>query len=122
MRNKPGIIVIIGLVVAVALVAYPRIKGGTDVSLDGFAACLADKGAVMYGSASCSYCQKERLAFGASFRLVPYVECPKNTQACIDKGVRGYPTWIFGDGRRLVGAQGIEKLSLESGCPLPDGR
>lgn len=30
-----------------------------------------------------------------------------------------YPTWIFQDGKKLVGEQGLRKLSQESGCALP---
>lgn len=86
---------------------------------DGFAKCLAEKKITMYGADWCSHCQNEKRAFGSSFQFVPYVECPQNPQACLEKGVTGYPTWIFSDGKKFVGEQGIEKLSQESGCPLP---
>lgn len=85
---------------------------------DDFAGCLAEKKVTMYGADWCSHCQNEKLAFGDSFRLVPYVECPQNIKACLDKGVEGYPTWILADGKKLVGEQGLEKLSEVSGCPL----
>lgn len=85
---------------------------------DDFARCLAEKKVTMYGADWCSHCQNEKLAFGDSFRLVPYVECPQNIKACLDKGVEGYPTWILADGKKLVGERGLEKLSAESGCPL----
>lgn len=85
---------------------------------DDFARCLAGKGATMYGADWCAHCQNEKLAFGDSFRLVPYVECPQNIQACLDKGIEGYPTWIFPGGQKLAGEQGLEKLAAASGCPL----
>lgn len=85
---------------------------------DDFARCLAGKNVTMYGADWCSHCQKEKLAFGDSFKLVPYVECPQNIKECVAKGIEGYPTWIFPDGRKLSGEQGLEKLSAESGCPL----
>lgn len=119
MKNKiPVIILVCAVAVAIGLVAYPKLRGKSDVSLDSFAQCLADKGATMYGAAWCPHCQREKAAFGASFRLVPYVECPENIKLCTEKGINGYPTWIFGDGRRFEGEQGIEGLSRESGCPL----
>ena len=93
---------------------YPN----TPAPLDSFAQCLASKKITMYGAVWCSHCQNEKAGFGNSFRFVPYVECPDNIQMCLDKGVKGYPTWIFGDGRIFEGEQGVQKLSELSGCPL----
>jgi len=90
----------------------------SSADLDGFAQCLAEKGITMYGAYWCPHCQNEKRAFGDSFRFVPYVECTAEPQRCVAAGIRGYPTWIFPDGRRLEGEQGIEKLSRQSGCPL----
>lgn len=89
------------------------------INLDSFAQYLAEKQITMYGADWCSYCQKEKNDFGDSFKYVPYVECPDEPQVCLEKGVDGYPTWIFPDGKKLVGAQGILKLIQESGYPLP---
>lgn len=93
--------------------------------LDEFAKCLGDKKVTMYGAAWCSHCQNEKKAFGSSFSYVPYVECPADPKACIDKGIEGYPTWIFPaspggtESRKFIGEQGLKKLSIESGCALP---
>ncbi|MDP3948777.1 MAG: hypothetical protein Q8Q17_02410 [bacterium] len=103
-------------------------KRGEDTSgsLDSFAQCLASKGITMYGAEWCSHCQNEKNRFGDSFRFVPYVECPADPNRCLSAGVNAYPTWIFpaslADGpgdKKLVGEQGLQKLSDESGCPLP---
>ena len=91
----------------------------TNTKYDDFAKCLASKNITMYGAAGCSHCQNEKNAFESSFKYVPYVECPDSPQICLDKGVDAYPTWIFPDNKKLVGEQGLEKLSQESGCPLP---
>lgn len=85
---------------------------------DTFARCLAGKGFTMYGADWCPHCQNEKRALGDSFRLIPYVECPQNPQACIAQGVKGYPTWIVKDGRRFEGEMGLSRLSEESGCAL----
>lgn len=90
----------------------------TNAGLDNFAMCLASKNITMYGAEWCSHCQNEKKAFGSSFKYIPYVECPNDPQKCLEKGIAGYPTWIFPDGRKLIGEQGLEKLSQESGCPL----
>ncbi|HXF44388.1 MAG TPA: hypothetical protein VNK70_02920 [Candidatus Paceibacterota bacterium] len=111
------IITILGALVVLYYLTSERdnIPGKYDV----FAACLAGKNATMYGADWCPHCQTEKKAFGSSFRFVPYVECPDEPKICVEKGIEGYPTWIMGDGRRLEGVQGLEKLSAESGCPLP---
>ena len=82
------------------------------------AQCLRDKGVTMYGADWCSHCQNEKKAFGPAFEYVPYVECPAEPQKCLALGIEGYPTWIFPDGRRFEGEQGIKKLAEESGCAL----
>lgn len=88
-------------------------------NLDSFAQCLAEKKVAMYGTYSCLHCQTEKARFGSSFKYVPYVECTEETQKCISAGVEAYPTWVLQDGTKLVGEQGLEKLSEASGCPLP---
>ena len=109
-------IFLIGLIVAVLLRSD---KLSTADSLDDFARCLKDKGAVMYGAEWCPHCQNEKKAFGDSFKFISYVECPKEPDTCIQKQIQGYPTWIFADGRRFEGEQGLYKLSSISGCQLP---
>lgn len=120
MKNNIALIIVAASVlVAVGLIFYPKIQAGRGASLDGFAQCLADSGATMYGAYWCSHCKTEKDAFGASWKLVPYVECTKDTALCLQKDIKGYPTWIFDDGRRYEGVQGLERLSEASGCPLP---
>ena len=86
--------------------------------LDDFAKCLAAKNIVMYGADWCSHCQDQKKIFGDSFKLIPYVECPKESKLCLEKGVEGYPAWIFPDGQKIKGVQDIKNLSLLSGCSL----
>lgn len=92
----------------------PKITG-----LDDFAKCLTAKKAVMYGASWCPHCQAVKAEFGASFQYVTYVECPVETQKCLDNNINGYPTWIFGDSQRLEGEQTLQKISEVSACPLP---
>ncbi|HEY4499541.1 MAG TPA: hypothetical protein VJH70_00195 [Candidatus Paceibacterota bacterium] len=109
-------LILTSAVVASVVALYPR--DAAQGQLDEFAKCLATKEITMYGAEWCSHCQNEKRAFGASFQYVPYVECPKNIDACLKLGINGYPTWIFADGTRLEGEQGLEKLARLSGCSL----
>jgi hypothetical protein len=61
---------------------------------DSFAKCLTEKNFVMYGAEWCENCKIQKDAFGDSFKYIKYVECPENTKLCLDKGIKGYPTWI----------------------------
>jgi len=95
-----------------------------DKKLDGFAKCLTEKKAVMYGAATCSHCADQKELFGESFQYVTYVECMvpethKETDQCKALGIKHTPTWIFGDGTRLEGTLQLDKLSQQTGCKLP---
>jgi hypothetical protein len=132
-----GAVAVIGLFLALEFRGSPYGERGLDV----FAECLAEKGITMYGADWCPHCKNEKNAFGESFRLIPYVECPEEPQKCIAAGISGYPTWIFPaslanpsdgqarlpdgqagwlDAKKLEGEQGLRRLSEESGCPLPE--
>ena len=117
-KKKRSLFILIAVVLAgvgyFTLYGFP-VEDGT---YDSFAKCLAEKKITMYGAAWCPHCQREKRLFGSSFQFVPYVECPDNPQLCTEKGITGYPTWIFPDGRRFAGEQGLQKLSAESGCSL----
>lgn len=90
-----------------------------NYKFEALARCLADKGVIMYGAEWCSHCQNQKKAFGEAFKLISYVECPKNPAQCLAAGIQGYPTWTFIDGQRLEGEQELNKLAEASGCVLP---
>lgn len=97
----------------------------TPGELDSFAQCLTDSGAVMYGAYWCGHCQNQKEMFGNSWDEVNYVECDArgdnaNPGLCAEKGIRGYPTWIFGDGTVSSGAKPLSVLAAQTGCELPN--
>lgn len=114
-------VILIGLIVTGAIVAgfiYAAQSKQPARDLTLLAQCLAEKNITMYGAYWCPHCQREKAAFGDAWKLVPYVECTQETQKCLDANVKGYPTWIFPNGKRLEGEQGPDKLAQESGCDL----
>lgn len=120
--NKQVILswVVVGVIVILAVVFFILNKNKVvNNTLDEFAQCTAKSGLTMYGAVWCPHCQKEKEAFGDSFKYVKYVECPENEKLCLDLGITGFPTWIAGDGKHYVGEQGLKKLSEISGCLLP---
>ena len=77
---------ILALVVLLVLYSfYLAISSRTQTrpGLDLFAQCLASKKITMYGAVWCPHCQKQKAEFGASFKYVPYVECPDNEKLCM---------------------------------------
>lgn len=89
-----------------------------------FAQCLADKGALFYGAFWCPHCQAQKKLFGDAQKLLPYVECSTadgngQTQICKEKGITGYPTWIFADGSKAEGEQSFDQLAAKTGCTVP---
>src|SRR3989344_5217158 len=114
------ILLIAVVVLAVIIFWFLRSPEQASGQLDEFAKCIAANDITMYGADWCPHCQNEKKAFGSSFGYIPYVECPDNPKQCIDMGITEYPTWIFWDGRKFESEMGINKLSRESGCPLPE--
>jgi len=97
---------------------------GPDLAL---AECITDSGAVFYGAFWCSHCQAQKTLFEAAAPALPYVECStpdqsNQTQVCKDKGITGYPTWIFADGTQLSGELSFATLAEKTDCSafLPD--
>ncbi|MFH1978067.1 MAG: hypothetical protein ABIJ92_01970 [Candidatus Aenigmatarchaeota archaeon] len=140
-QNKPkeskkgkGIIIFgVVIVILVAVGFFVTTNLGTlQGQYDEFAQCLNDNGAVMYGAYWCSNCQRQELMLGPSFEFVNYVECDVNgagrvqshvvpqPEKCTEDGITGYPTWIFADESRVVGAQTLQVLSQTTGCELPE--
>ena len=88
------IIVLVGGVVS--FVVYSNARPG---KYDTLAQCINKSGATFYGAWWCPHCAAEKADFGKSAKLLPYVECQtadqKQTQACTDAQIEGYPTWVI---------------------------
>lgn len=114
--------VVIGIIVLGAIFIMIQAKSAPG-KLDTFAQCLKAKGAIFYGAFWCPHCQNQKAMFGNSAKLLPYFECStpdgqSQIQACTDKNVTGYPTWVFADGSRLTGEIPLQQLADKTGCSL----
>jgi glutaredoxin len=120
-KVKLRYILLLAVVAIIAYGVYASMAPSTG-KYDDFAQCLTEKGFTMYGAYWCPHCANQKAMFGSSFKYVNSVECDPNgnnpqPQLCQQKGITGYPTWIYND-QRLSGEQSIESLSILSGCPL----
>lgn len=120
-KNITTAIILLVVIVAIVFgfIEYKKSHSIQQSVLDTFAQCVAEKKVTMYGAEWCPHCQREKALFGSSFKYVPYVECPENTQLCLDKGITGYPTWMDSNGKKYEGEQGLEGIAKISNCALP---
>jgi hypothetical protein len=112
------LIIFSGLVGLVAW-AYSARLSKPNPDLDKFAQCLTDRKVVMYGAYWCPHCQRQKKLFGDSLRFLKYVECTQDVNACQQKNISGYPTWVFEDGSRIEGEATLKELAEKSTCQAP---
>jgi glutaredoxin len=119
MKVKMNALIIIFVAVLLSISLYYIFFGSgiTAGKYDEFAKCLTEKGAKMYGTDWCKYCQMQKELFGSSFKYINFVDCDKNRQECLEAGVNAYPTWRI-NGKNYVGVQQLVTLSQLSGCEL----
>lgn len=115
---------IIALGIIVGIMVYASQVSGGSGKLDGFAQCLKDKGVIFYGAFWCQHCQNQKALFGSSKKYLPYIECSTpnsqgQTEICKEKGIKGYPTWVFPDMSSTTGEVSLPILSEKTGCQLP---
>lgn len=126
MKSKTKFIVFIVLIIIVVggIGLYASTRPEKPSVLDEFAQCIKSSGAEFYGTFWCSHCQNQKKMFGSSQKYLPYVECStpdgqSQNQTCKDKGIEGYPTWVFADGSRLPGELELATLAEKTQCVLP---
>ncbi len=107
------LIFILLIVVVVFLVNRSNGPGKYDT----FAQCLSEKGAVMYGTEACKYCQSQKEDFGRSFKHINYIGCDYSREACLRADITNYPTWIINETKH-TGRLPLYNLASLSGCEL----
>tara|TARA_Y100000766_G_scaffold209421_1_gene181089 strand:+ start:197 stop:586 length:390 start_codon:yes stop_codon:yes gene_type:complete len=81
---------------------------------------LNDKGVVKYSAYWCPNCLKQSELFGKrAYKELNVVECARDaensqTQLCIDKKIKGFPTWEI-NGKLILGVLSLKELSKLTG-------
>ena len=124
MKKKNAMIWLAVIIIAIGLIGWGVWHSVQPGELDSFAQCLSDSDAIFYGAFWCSHCQNQKALFGKSERLLPYIECSTPDgrgmiPSCQEKGVKGYPTWVFADSSKLEGEVALDTLAEKTGCALP---
>lgn len=117
-------VAVVGLVFGLNKTAS-QTPGVSDKVLADFGQCITDSGAVFYGAFWCSHCKDQKNILGEAMDSIEYVECStpdgnSQTRECIDKAIKSYPTWIFGDGSFNNGTMGLSELASKTGCVAPN--
>mmetsp|Transcript_26640 Transcript_26640/g.56667 ORF Transcript_26640/g.56667 Transcript_26640/m.56667 type:complete len:221 (+) Transcript_26640:161-823(+) len=77
--------------------------------------------ATMYGAFWCPHCSRQKELFGReAWKSISYVECsPKGYRTqfatCMERGVDGYPSWKFGNGKSQGGEMELLDIAKMSG-------
>ena len=85
-----------------------------------FAKYLNDKGVVKYSAYWCPNCLNQSELFGKqAYKELNVVECARDginsqTQLCIDKKIKGFPTWEI-NGKLILGVLSLKELSKLTG-------
>jgi len=81
---------------------------------------LKDNGVVKYSAYWCTNCLNQSELFGKqAYRQLNVVECARDginsqTQLCIDKEIKGFPTWEI-NGKLILGVLSLKELSILTG-------
>ena len=81
---------------------------------------LKDTGVVKYSAYWCPNCLNQSELFGKqAYKELNVVECARDgknsqTKLCIDKKIKGFPSWEI-NGKIILGVQTLEELSKLSG-------
>ncbi len=81
---------------------------------------LYDNGVVKYSAYWCPNCLKQSELFGKqAYKELNVVECARDamnsqTQLCIDKKIKGFPTWEI-NGNLILGVLSLKELSKLTG-------
>jgi len=103
MKISLGILVLLG----VGLFAIQKVQAPGPY--DGFAKCLKEKGAVMYGADFCKYTAEQISMFGKSYEHLDYRDYTAG------KDIKITPTWVIDD-EYYERVQSFEKLAELTGC------
>jgi glutaredoxin len=95
-------------------------RESTDQAIE-LAKHLQSTKAVMYGAFWCPHCSRQKELFGReAWKYITYVECsPKGYKSqyttCLSKGIEGYPSWKFGNGKSQGGEMELAEIATISG-------
>jgi hypothetical protein len=109
--NKKIIFISIVFVLIVGGIGFGYANTLKPSALDGFAQCLTEEGAVMYGASFCQYSHAQQGMFGNSERFLDIRDFTE------DSNVKVTPTWKI-NGAYYQNVQTFDRLTFLTGCAI----
>lgn len=112
MKKKSWItLAIIFAVIALAILVLNKSPNG---STEEIAKCIGEN-SELYIQLGCHACEFQENMFGEDYQYLTVIDCFFDQQLCIDKDIKGTPTWIINE-EFYLGARSIEELKNLTGC------
>jgi len=113
---------IVGLTTLVLVHISPAGNFPQVIEREEFARCVTEKGWRMVGVSGCSWCERQKLLFGDTFKHIIFVDCKEEN--CERFQLKGYPTWIQEkDGaeiKRWSGYASYEDIKIFTECDFEE--
>ncbi len=127
MKSKFIVSVVVIILIVIGLGVFMNKGSNKPGKYDAFVGALKEGGAQFYGAFWCPHCQAQEKELGMSRQKLEsiglYVECSNPdqtpTQACLDKKVESYPTWMFRDGISVPSESDPVVCQPKSDTPTP---
>ena len=103
-------IVILAVIVLAILILTKSANGSTKE----LAQCIGEN-SELYTQLGCHACTTQEDMFGENYQYITAIDCFFDQQECINKEIRGTPTWVI-NGEEYLGTQSIDKLKELTGC------
>lgn len=109
-------ITIIIMVIVSLIFVWVLIIGNEPIDIidKNTAICVAEE-SLLYVSAGCGYCLKQKQALGDNLEMFDIIDCMESPDICVSANIGVVPTWII-NGDTYMGYRDIEQLKEISGC------
>lgn len=112
MRKKSLVTIIVILaVIVLAIIILTRSNPQTNKEV---VICIGER-AELFTQLGCHACEIQEEIFGDNYKYLTITNCFFEGKECIEKNIRGTPTWVI-NGEQYLGARQIDKLKELTGC------
>ena len=111
--KKKNLVTIIVLLAVITLVIFILTRSTPEVNEE-LAKCIGEN-SLIYVQLGCHACETQEKIFGKSYNYLTTIDCFFEKEVCIEKGIRGTPTWIINE-KEYLGVRAIDELKELTGC------
>ncbi len=112
MKKKSKITWIV--ILAVVLLSIFILTRPANGSTEEVAKCIGEN-SELYIQLGCHACETQENMFGENYQYLTVIDCFFDRDPCIEKEIKGTPTWIINE-QSYLGTKSIEELKDLTGC------